>query len=494
MTRTIKYALVAALTAILAGCGRESTEGAKRINALPDIFPDYAGVTVPCNIAPLNFNMAGSKAQKIDVVIKGAQGGSIHSQGNEASNIDAGEWRDLLAANAGSNLTFAVSAKYDDGWRSYKPFEIHVSADSIDYGLTYRLIAPGYEVYSHLGIYQRELGSYLQTAILENTQVDGCMNCHSYNRCDPKDMSLHVRGPHGATLLRKDGRLTALNTATDSTLASCVYPYWHPNGRYIAYSTNNTRQVFHVADLKRVEVFDLASDLQVYDTETNTLLVPAILQQDSVLETFPAFSADGKKLYFCAANMLPNMSNDMTKVRYDLCSIDFDAATGTFGNKIDTLVNASARGKSIAFPRPSFDGRYLMYSQGDYGSFMIWHPESDLWLLDLASGETRALDEANSPGAESYHNWSSNSRWYVFGSRRDDGLHTRAYIAHLGADGRSGKPFLLPQENPRRYYDNQYRSYNVPEFVSAPVNLDRFEAQKVLFDSTRLQVIPKILK
>ena len=95
-------------------------------------------------------------------------------------------------------------------------------------------------------------------------------------------MSLHIRGPHGATLLRKDyGPVTAYNTKTDRTLGLCVYPYWHPSGRYIAYSTNTTNQLFHSAGKNRVEVFDTASDLQVYDVEKNELLLSPLLKQDS---------------------------------------------------------------------------------------------------------------------------------------------------------------------------------------------------------------------
>ena len=34
-------------------------------DALPDIFPDYAGVTVPANIAPLNFRFQGEGASAL---------------------------------------------------------------------------------------------------------------------------------------------------------------------------------------------------------------------------------------------------------------------------------------------------------------------------------------------------------------------------------------------------------------------------------------------
>lgn len=54
------------------------------------------------------------------------------------------------------------------------------------------------------------------------------------------------------------------------------------------------------------------------------------------------------------------------------------------------------------------------------------------------------LKEVNSSDAESYHSWSSNSRWFVFSSRRDDGLYTRLYIAHASPDEQIGKP-LAPE-------------------------------------------------
>ena len=261
----------------------ETVSDARQEAAQPRIYPDYTGVTVPVNIAPLCFNMADETALRIDAIITGSHGGSLHAQGKESADFDIDEWHTLLAQNRGDSLSVVVSAKYEDGWHTYKPFSIYVSPDSIDYGLCYRLIEPGYEVWSKMGIYERDLSSFEERPLIENTQFEGCVNCHSFNRADPKDMSLHIRGPHGATLLRKDyGPVTAYNTKTERTLGLCVYPYWHPSGRYIAYSTNTTNQLFHSAGKNRVEVFDTASDLQVYDVEKNELLLSPQLKKDSV--------------------------------------------------------------------------------------------------------------------------------------------------------------------------------------------------------------------
>ena len=471
MKKTLSLLLLSLL--LLSSACTETVSDAKQETVQPRIYPDYVGVTIPVNIAPLCFGMADETTQLVDAVIADSHGHNLHSQGEESVDFDLEDWHTLLGQNRGDSLSVTVSAKYDDGWHTYSPFSIYVSPDSIDYGICYRLIAPGYEVWSKMGIYERDLSSFDERALIENTQFEGCVNCHSFNRGNPADMSLHIRGPHGATLLRHDDSpLIAYNTKTDQTLGLCVYPYWHPTGRYIAYSTNTTRQLFHSADRNRIEVFDEASDLQVYDVEKNELLLSPLVKQDSIYETFPVFSADGCSIYFCAARALPEGSHDLDSIRYNLCRIDFDPETGNFGDSIDVVVDAVALCKSVSFPRPSYDGRYLMYTLSDYGYFTIWHPESDLWLLDLQTGERRPLDIVNSSRADSFHNWSSDGGWFLFTSRRDDGRYSRIYLSSIGPDGQATKPFLLPQRDPRNFYTQSLYSYNTPDFTTRPVGND----------------------
>ena len=463
------------------GCSSETVSNAKQETALPQIYPDYLGVTIPVNIAPLCFCMADETALLVDAVIADHHGNNLHCQGEESVDFDLDEWRALLDKNRGDSLSVTVSAKYADGWHTYRPFSIYVSPDSIDYGICYRLIAPGHEVWSKMGIYERDLSSFDERALIENTQFEGCVNCHSFNRGNPADMSLHIRGPHGATLLRKDyGPVTAYNTKTDQTLGLCVYPYWHPSGRYIAYSTNVTKQTFHSTHPNRIEVFDDASDLQVYDVDKNELILSPLLKNDSIYETFPVFSADGRSLYFCAAQALPEDSHQLDSIRYNLCRIDFDPSTGRFGSQIDVIVDAEAQHKSVSFPRPSYDGHFLCYTLSDYGQFSIWHHEADLYLLDLSTGESRSMAGANSEDTESFHNWSSNSRWMVLSSRRDDGLFTRPYFCHVDTQGRVTKAFMLPQRNPRRFYRERFLSFNVPDFITGPTRFDSHQASQAI--------------
>ena len=260
-----RWILIIVTTLLLAAC-REEVKNAKVSDSLPPIFPDYTEVTVPVGIAPLNFSAAG-ESKRLDVVLKGDAGEEMHVQGAYA-DFDADEWHRLLEANRGGKLTCSVCIKTEEGWTRYRDFAIYVSDYPLeDYGLTYRKIAPGYEVYSKMGLYERELASFEERALIENTQVPGmCVNCHTPNRTNPAQYVFHVRGAHGGTWVHREGVTEILQAINDSLKGSMVYPYWHPSGRYCAFSTNQTRQGFHVVKDERIEVFDLGGR-QVYEGE-----------------------------------------------------------------------------------------------------------------------------------------------------------------------------------------------------------------------------------
>ena len=426
-------------------------------------------MTVPEEIAPLNFSMTDDEVTTVDVEIKGTKGGSLHANGAYA-DFDIDAWHELLKDNRGSKLMVSVCAEKDGTWKKYREFEIYVSQHPLgEWGITYRRIAPGYQMYGHMGIYQRELSTFEETAIMDNRDMGGgCVNCHTANRGKTDDVVVHIRSEHGGTSIVHQGKKNLLPSVNDSIGGPMVYPYWHPQGRYIAFSTNKTSQLFHSGLNKRIEVFDGQSDVFIYDTETNTTLRDTLIMKKYWAENCPAFSPDGKWLYFTTAKRQSYPQN-YDQEKYSLCRVAFDAATGKIGHQVDTLINTDQTGKSVTWPRPSYDGRYLMYTQLDYGYFSVWHPEADLWLLDLVTGETRSLDEVNSEASESLHNWSGNSHWFYFTTRRDDGLYTQVYFSSIDEKGKATKPFLLPQKNPKRYYHRTLYSFNTPDFISSPL-------------------------
>lgn len=457
------------------------------LNEASPLVNEYEGMVIPYNIAPLNFYVSADDSEQGIVLTYGdLRVSAISEDGAIIPDLD--EWKSLLDQAKGHELKLEHCIRTNEGWKAYDSFAIHVSAEGIDPYLVYRLIPPGYETWDEMGLYQRNLENFDESVIIENKHAGyNCVNCHSFCMHDPEMMMFHSRAVNAGTILIRNGELQKLDTKTDRTISSLVYPHWHPNGKYIAYSVNTIKQMFHVNSPNRTEVMDLASDVVVYDIEKNQIVTTPMLFDETKFETFPAFSPDGKTLYYCVADAKQPIPDDFDQLKYYLCSISFDEEACSFGNVIDTLFHAEMADKSVSFPRVSPDGKRLLFTLSDYGNFSIWHQEADLWMLDLATKELTCMDKWNSPSVESYHSWSSNSRWVVFSSRRMDGLYTRPYIAFIDADGRIDKPFVLPQKK-GNFYTDFMNSYNIPEFVGGKIEVGQRKLLDVLCNDAAKKV------
>lgn len=445
---------------------------AEDIACQPGIFPDYKEVTIPNNIAPLNFKL--DKKAKSIVLLKSRNFQIRIDSNNGVFEIPPKKWRKLLSDASGEQVICTIYVLVDGLWSRYMPFLFYVVKEPIDPYLVYRKIAPGYRMWGEMGIYQRSLETFNEKTILSNRFTNNnCMNCHSFCMQDPNIMLFHQRSTHGGTYIIRDGEIEKLNTKTDKLTSALVYPAWHPSGRYVAFSVNDTKQDFHFSDPNRIEVFDLASDVVIYDVENHEVMTNSLLFSDGNMNTFPSFSPDGKRLFFCSAEVKP-MPESFREIKYNLMSVSFDPDNGAIGEKIDTLYNAVKDGRSAKFPRVSPDGRYLMYTLSDYGNFSIWHKDADLQMVDLRTGTVDLLQGVNSSDVESYHSWSSNSRWFVFSSRRNNGLYSCPYLCYIDEQGVAGKPFLLPQRS-ADFYDSVLFSFNIPELIKGKVELDTYE-------------------
>jgi len=453
---------------------------------LPPIYPDYADVTVPVNIAPLTLELL---ADADEVVTRFSVGGQEIICGGKKVRPGLDEWRSMAAAASGKAVSVELYARQGSQWVRFRPFSIFVSPDSIDAWLSYRMISPSYVSYEELTINQRCLENYDEWVIVDNmlcsTEAGGqCVNCHSYQQYNPRRMQFHARQTHAGTFIAYDGHTEKVDLRGDSLLSAGVYPAWHPTLPLIAYSTNTTMQAFHTAHLNKIEVIDAESDLILYDLEQHR--VTTVEQQPDELETFPCWSPDGKYLYFCSAHFVyqaDSASNEeitlrSKEVKYNIYRKSFDADTHAFGPR-EMVFCADTLGMSATLPRLSPDGQWLLFTMGEWGCFHIWHHDADLWLMNLATGDARPLEECNSADTESYHTWSSNGRWVVFSSRRYDGVFTRPFIAHIDGKGHGSKPFELPMADPD-CHRQLLKSYNVPELMRGAVDLSPQEIARVL--------------
>ena len=469
-----------------------------------DLFPNYQdGLEIPCNIAPLNFSLPDS--------IKVAY---IHVRSSSAERVFKTDrnvsfslkfWKQLTSrAQNGQEDTIEIrlaACGRSDIYRGYPPIRWIVLPHPIDAYLTYRLL-PSVEGayntkrndYNAIELRERNLENFDEKVLLSNALMSrNCFNCHVSPPDNVQKMLLTLRSPSDGSLFfdrEKVRRIVLPSTEAMATLPdslrmplNLIYPAWHPNEKWIVFSTNIIGLSGFTPHHQYVDIFDSACNIVLYNVQTNKITFNKSLWTTSFEETWPTWSPDGKWLYFCRAaaihpdtlRLYPEVTERIQHIYFDLCRIGFDAETGAFSDTVQTILKA-APGASYAMPRISPDGRSMLVCRSLFNS-IPYHAYGDLVYVDLehldlapdplASANPLApanpADILNSPDCESWHDWSKNSRWVVFGSKRQNGHYQLPYLAYF--DGkRFGRPFLLPQKNPQFYRTNT-RVFNLPTFA-----------------------------
>lgn len=464
----MKLTAIAALALMLSGCSY-NWDNATPVPTAPAIYPDYTFTTMPPNIAPPNFMMRG--AQRIYARISHADI-AIECHGTNTISIPPKQWRKLCQAAIGDTLTIAVSALTDGTARSYAPFSIAISPDSIDRYMSYRLIEPGYEVWNKLRIEERDLSTYATRPLADNRLCDAaCINCHT-NGSNGRSF-FHLRGAKGGTILNDNGHLRKIDTRAPGRTASATYGELSQCGRYGIFSANNIIPALHTSGEQRLEVFDEQADLVLIDFDNNTLQeIPTKGQ----LVSFPTFAHADTAIIYCCADTARQPA-DTKQMRYSIACLPMHKDTVAYGNAA-ILWNGSQHGASASFPKVSPNGQWLLFTQSAYGTFPIWHRDADLAIIDLRTGQSLDLTAANDTCSDSYHSWSSNSRWFVFASKRDDGIYGKPYFCHIDSYGHVSKAFALPVEHPQSF-DFTTLSYNIPELSPAPVAFDAIDIEHI---------------
>jgi len=470
--RWLSYSFL--LLIFLASCNRIPRDVSQNSN-YPNIYPDYINVTIPLNIAPLNFMMLDS-VKKVVTEIQ-STGQTLIVKGKQKVQIPEKKWKDILSEGE-QTLKITVTALQNGKWIQYKTFNWDVKNSPIDGYLSYRLIEPGYEVWNKIQLVERHIENFDERVLADNNLTEGsCMNCHIYGNQDANLSMFHLRGPKGGTVLNRNGELRKINTRNREMIANATYGNIHPSGKYAVFSSNVVIPEFHAYRSERLEVYDKASDLIVIDFDENKVITQPFLSDTTAFETFPVFSADGKSIYYCSAPHKP-VPDSIRSLQYSIHRIDFDPENGTLGTKVDTIWSAEIHNGSVSHLKTSPNGKYLLYTVADYGTFPIWHREADLQMINLETGEIDKLEQVNGPNSDTYHSWSSNSRWFVFASKRDNGIYGKPYFVYVDENGITAKPFVLPQEDPEAY-DFMLKSFNIPELSRGEVPFDAMDIERL---------------
>ena len=517
-TRLFNILLCVIATFFLYACQQQvNLEQMQRLSSKEAlIYPDYTNITIPCNIAPLNFYVLPPYTS-YSLKAFGPNGDTLRMKSGNFVQFRSERWRSLLQNNQNSRIEVAMDLRI--GKESLKTLRFYWDVrDSIDAYFASRLIEPSYQMSNLLQTIEYNLQDASQRLLFDNRlQEYGCENCHTFAQTDGSHLVYHVRFNRTGTFIVRNDTILRVNLKSSRFPQGGVYPTWHPNKKLIAFGTSSAYPFVHSKDIvRRTEVFDSLGDIIVYDINRNVILTDSRISSDSVEETFPYWSWDGKYLYFCQSPNPPrdSLEDDVDyskKIKYNLVRIAFDDKTNTFG-QIDTIVDFRITGQTASFPRLTPDGRFLVFCLSDHGTFPIRHPESDLYLIDMTGSLPKdsnwipaskdfwmkKMEQVNSPFTESYHTFSSNGKWLMFSSKREDNLYSRPYFTYVDSNGMSSKPFLLPQRDPA-FYLTFLKSYNVPEFAKTPAAISAAKAKEmslmptievdsVLIDGKRIEV------
>ncbi len=465
------------------------------------VQPDYTGSIIPPNIAPLNF-VIQQKGAGYFVRIYSEKGKPIEIfTKRPVILIPEQAWHELLDLNRGRQLNMDVyvesrlgtssSKGKNSRWSRFQALTAQIASEDIDTFLVYRRIHPGHSTWRNMGIYQRNLSSFDESTILNNGYFKhGCVNCHTFcgNRADKMLIGIRSAVYGSSALLIQGDKVRKIGTKFG-------YTSWHPSGQVAAFSVNKVRQLFHSAASEVRDVMDFDSLMAYYLVDSKTVKTTPNLARKDRLETYPNWSADGRYLYFCSAPMTWSAQTvapeSYDQIKYDLVRASYNIDRDQWG-PLESVLSAEDTGLSILLPRISPDGRWLLFCMCDYGCFPVYRHSSDLYIMDLEAARQTGdfayerLD-INSSESESWHCWSSNSRWIAFSSKRGSGVFTRIYIAYVDKNGKVHKPIRLPQKDPM-YYESCLWTYSVPELITEPVRVTREKLGRVVRSSQKIPI------
>lgn len=321
--------------------------------------------------------------------------------------------------------------------------------------------------------------------VLENLPV--CGNCHSFAD-NGSVLGLDVdygndKGAYGIVpvsthMVMDDDKIITWSDykRDDGELTFGLLSRVSPTGRYVV-STVKDRSVFvAIPDLMISQLFfPIKGILVVYDRETETFAPLPGADDPQYVQTNAVWSPDGTELLFARTTAhhsehleqknsalvdekdVPEFTVEKQPFRYDLYRIPFNDGKG---GTPQPVAGASSNGMSNYFPKYSPDGKWIVYTKSK--SYMLLQPDSELWIVPTAGGEARRL-RYNTPRMNSWHSWSSNSRWLVFSSKVN-GPYTQLFLTHIDDDGNDTPPVLLER------FTSPDRAANIPEFVKLPAN------------------------
>lgn len=484
------FMLVSGLLA-LSGLGRAQA-GEPAQDALRITYPMDETIFPPEIVSPtFVWSDANTRAHQWRVVVRDGAGRLLSQAvvGEPRWRPSEAQWQRIKRQSVQRSADVMVTGVgQDQGVTPAAHVHIRTSKDKVGDSIMYREVPlPFLKAVQDPSQIRWRFGSVDQRAgppvVLKNLPV--CGNCHSFaDNGSVLGMDVDYGNDKGAYAIMPVLKRMVLDDAKimtwsdykreDLELTFGLLSRVSPTGRYVV-STVKDRSVFVATpDIAFSQLFfPIKGILVVYDRETKKFAALPGADDPQYVQTNAAWSPDGKEIIFARAKAyqsprlqennsaivatkdVPEFTVDHQPFKYDLYRIPFNDGKGGVA---EPLAGAAANGMSNFFPKYSPDGKWIVFCKAQ--NYMLLQPDSELYIVSTKGGPARRLRH-NTSLMNSWHSWSSNSRWLVFSSKVNT-PYTQLFLTHIDEDGNDSPPVLLER------FTSSDRAANIPEFVRIP--------------------------
>lgn len=368
---------------------------------------------------------------------------------------------------------------------------ISTSHDEVGAPIMFRRVPPSFEYASAFPESMEwclgDISSYEESPVIMS-KLPVCASCHT-SSLDGKLLGMDMdyknnKGAYALTEVRENISLTDGDFINwndflrdDGLQSTGLFSRISPDGKYVVSTINEIHFLAKISDPYCSQLFyPIQGNIALYSKEEKKISLLSTGNGGAVtIQTEPSWSSDGKYILFSCATMTRDLYvelkgntvfkseegieelNKKYPVQFNVCRVPFNSG---MGGKAESIPGASNNGKSNYFARCSPDGRWVVFTQSLTG--LAIQPDSKLYILPSAGGEARLM-KCNLSRLNSWHTWSTNSRWLAFVSK-ENSAYTELFLTHIDEDGNDSPPILIERFNKANF------SINVPEFVNIPTN------------------------
>lgn len=434
---------------LLAGCSLNKLEDQL---ALPHtrslvITHPQSGVVVPRNLNEIEVTWTDTL---------GNASWDVHILGEKFQMMETAEPRLVVKpgdyVNAGfqesSDIVITVCVRDRKGKPSGCGEEVffRVSEHQLSDTIMYRLVEPLFNAGQDSTIMRKETVKAEPEPVFETRGI--CIGCHAYASNGLAAFNIR-KGKDRRLVIIKPGS-KGVELFDSKKIGEFAFISWSPDARTLAIVANT----FGTIDVKQdvIEPFNLmyqSGDIALYDVATKQInLLPGASEMDFT-EDMPAWSPDGKELLYVKYHA----DKEQGIKNMGIYRVPFNNGQGGVS---EAVVVPSKDGEYYYFPNYSPDGKWISFVKGNGSRGVFARRTSDIYLMPGSGGEPKRLLFNIDGVMDSWHRWSSDSRWLLFSSKRGGDM-TALYLSSIDENGKAAPPVRLAQHAGMKV--------NLPEFV-----------------------------